>query len=105
MERRTSQRIINAAILKQAGEEKNRLILLGGRLLQRSPSGELIFFGNISTRHFHQRHGRYYHKTQEGYYIFDTGVHGGSQREAEAEDPEPESRAIKIYYYSGQLFC
>jgi len=26
------------------------------------------------------------------------------QREAEAEDPEPEQKAIKLYYYSGQLF-
>ena len=104
MGRRTSQRIINAAILKAAGEEKNRLILSGGQLLQRSPSGELIFFGNTSTGRLHRRHRRYYLKTEEGYYIFDTGVHGGSQREAEAEDPEPESRAIQIYYYSGQLF-
>ena len=105
MERRTRQRTINAAILWAAGVEENRLILLGGQLLQRSPSRELIFFGNRSTRRLHRRRGRYYHKTEEGCYIFDTGAHGGSQREAEAEDPEPEHKAIKLYYYSGQLFC
>ena len=104
MEQRTSQRIINAKILREAIEEKNRLILSGGRLLQRSPSGELIFFGNTPTGQLHRRNGKYYHKTEEGYYIFDTGAHNGSQEKAEAEDPEPEHKAIKLYYYSGQLF-
>ena len=104
MEQRTSQRIINATILWEAIEEKNRLILLGGRLLWQSPSGELIFFGNTPTRRLHRRNGRYYHKTEEGYHIFDTGARNGSQEQAEAEDPEPEHTAIKLYYYSGQLF-
>ena len=103
--KRTSQRTINTTILWAAGEEENRLILLGGKLFQRSPSGELIFFSELSTRNLHQCHGRYYHKTEEGYYIFDTGAHDGSQGETESEDPEPESRAIKLYYYSGRLFC
>ena len=102
-ERRTSQRIINAAILQAAGVEENRVILLGGRLLQKS-SGGLILLGNISTGRLHQRHKRFYHKTEEGYYIFDTGAHDGSQEQTEEEDPEPEPKAIKLYYYSGQLF-
>ena len=61
--------------------------------------------GNISTGRLHRHHKRFYHKTEEGYYIFDTGAHDGSQREAEAEDPEPEHKAIKLYYYLGRLFC
>jgi hypothetical protein len=105
MERRTSQRIINTAILQAAGVEENRLILSGGRLLQRSHSGELIFFGNISTRRLHWRHGRFYHKTGDEHYIFDARTHNGSQEQTEEEDPGPEPKAIKLYYYSGQLFC
>jgi len=72
---RTSQRIINAEILKAAGAEENRLIVLGGRILKKLPSGELLHFGNISTGRLHQRHKRFYHKTEEGYYIFDQGAH------------------------------
>ena len=105
MERRTSQRTINVATLWAVGVEENRLILSGRRLLQRSPSGKLIFFGNISTGQLHWRHRKYYHKTEEGYYIFNTGALNSSQREVEAEDPEPEHKAIELYYYSGQLFC
>ena len=105
MERRTSQRTINTTILREAGEEGNRLILLGGQFFQRSPGGELILFGNVSTRRrLHSRHGRFYHKTRYGHYIFDAGTHSGSQEQAEEEDPEPEAKAIKLYYYSGQLF-
>ena len=104
MEKRTSQRIINAAIRQAAGKEENRLILFGGQLLQRSPSRELIFFGNISTGRLHWRHGRFYHKTGDGHYIFDAGTHNGSQEQAEEEDPEPETKAIKLYYYLEQLF-
>ena len=105
MTRGTKQRIINAAILQAAGVEENRLILLGGRLLQKSTSRELIVLGNISTGRLHWRHGRFYHKTRDGHYIFDAGTHNGSQEQAEEEDPEPEPKAIKLYYYSGQLFC
>jgi hypothetical protein len=104
MERRTSQRITNATILREAGEEGNRLILLGGQFFQRSTGGELIFFGNVTTRRLHSRHGRFYHKTRDGHYIFDQGAHWGSQEQAEEEGPEPEAKAIKLYYYSGQLF-
>ena len=86
------------------GVEENRLILLGGRLLQRSPSGELIFFGNISTGRLHWRHGRFYHNTGDGHYIFDTRTHNGSQEQAEEVDPEPEPKAIKLYYYLGQFY-
>ena len=105
MERRTSQRTINTKILQAAGEEGNRLILLGGQFFQRSTGGDLIFFGNVSTRLLYSRHGRFYHKTRDGHYIFDAGTHNGSQEQAEEEDPEPEPKAIKLYYYSGQLFC
>ena len=101
---RTSQRIINAEILNAAGVEENRLIVSGGRILKKSPSGELLHFGNISTRHLHQRHGRYYHKTEGGYYLFDTAAHDGSQEKAEEEDPEPEPKAIKLYYYKEKLY-
>jgi hypothetical protein len=52
-----------------------------------------------------QHHRRYYHKTEEGYYIFYTGAHNLFQEQAEEEEPEPEPKAIKLYYYSGQLFC
>ena len=104
MESRTSQRIINALILKAAGDEKNRLILSGRRLLRISPSRELIFFGNISTGRLHWRHGRFYHKTGDEHYIFDARTHNGSQEQTEEEDPGPEPKAIKLYYYSGQLF-
>jgi hypothetical protein len=105
MDSRRSQRIINAATLQAAGVEENRVILSGGQLFRRSPSGESICVGKLSTVRLHRRHGsRYYHKTAGGDYIFDTGAHDGLQREAEAEDPEPERKAIKIYYYLGQLF-
>jgi hypothetical protein len=87
MERRTSQRIINTTILRAAGEEENRLILLGGQLFQRSTGGEPILFGNISTKRLHSRHGRLYTKTEEGYYIFDQGTHWGFQEQAQEEDP------------------
>ena len=102
--RRRSQRITDAEILKAAAVEDNRLIVSGGRLLKKSPSGELLPFGIISTGRLHSRHGRLYIKTEEGYYIFDQGTHWGSQEQAKEEDPESESRAIKIYYYLGQLF-
>ena len=46
----------------------------------------------------------FYHKTRDRHYIFDAGTHNGSQEQAEEEDPEPEPTAIKLYYYSGQLF-
>jgi len=104
MEKRTSQRIINAEICQAAGKEENRLILLGGQLLQRSPSRELIFFGNISSGRLKWRHGRFYQKTGDGHYIFDAGTHNGSQEQAEEEDPEPEPKAIKLYYYEGKLY-
>jgi hypothetical protein len=104
MERRTSQRTINKTILREAGEERNRLILSGGQFFQRSTGGGLIFFGNVSTRRLHSRHGRLYHKTRDGHYIFDQGAHWGSQEQAEEEGPEPEAKAIKVYYYSRQLF-
>ena len=105
MDSRRSQRIINAATLQAAGVEENRVILSGGQFFRRSPSGESICVGKLSTERLHRRHGsRYYHKTAGGDYIFDTGAHDGLQREAEAEDPEPERKAIKIYYYLGQLF-
>jgi len=100
-ERRTSQRITNAALLQAAGVEENRVILLSGQLIIKT-SG--VVLGNISTGRLHRCHKRFYHKTEEGYYIFDTGAHNGFQREAEAEDPEPEYKAIKLYYYSGRLF-
>ena len=104
MERRTSQRIINVAILQAAGVEENRLILSGGRLLHKSPSGEVMFLGSTSTGRLHWRHGRFYHKTGDGHYIFDAGTHNGSQEQVEEEDTEPEPKAIKLYYYLGQLF-
>ena len=104
MERRTHQRIVNTAILQAAGVEENRLILSGGQLLQKSTSRELILLGNISTGRLHWRHGRFYHKTRDRHYIFDAGTHNGFQEQAEEEYPEPEPKAIKLYYYSGQLF-
>jgi hypothetical protein len=101
---RTSQRIINAEILKAAGVEDNRLIVLGGRLLKKSPSGELLHFGNISTERYHRHNQRFSIKTEVGYYLFYTEAHDGYQGEAEAEDPEPKSRAIKLYYYKVKLY-
>ena len=101
---RTSQRIINAEILKAAAVEENRLIVSGGRLLKKSSSWELLLFGIISTGRLHSRHGRLYIKTEEGYYIFDQGAHWGSQEQAKEEDPEPEPKAIKLYYYKGRLY-
>ena len=101
---RTSQRIINAEILKAAEVEENRLIVSGGRKLKKSPSGELLHFGNISTERYHRHNRRFYIKTEGGYYLFDTAAHEGSQEEAEAEEPEPESKAIKLYYYKGKLY-
>ena len=101
---RTSQRIINAEILKAAGVEENRLIVSSGRLLKKSPSGELLHFGNTSTKRYHRHNRRFYIKTEEGYYIFDTGAHDGSQGQAEEEDPEPEPKAIKLYYYKEKLY-
>jgi hypothetical protein len=102
--RRRSQRITDAEILKAAAVEENRLIVSGGRLLKKSPSRELLPFGIISTRRLHSRHGRLYIKTEEGYYIFDHGTHWGSQEQAQEEDPEPEAKAITLYYYLGKLF-
>ena len=105
MDSRKSQRIINAATLQAAGVEKNRVILSGGQFFWRSPSGESICVGKLSTERLHRRHGsRYYHKTAGGDYIFDAGAHDGLQGEAEAEDPEPEQKAIKLYYYLGKFF-
>ena len=102
---RTSQRIIDKEISKAVGVEENRLILSGGRLLQRSPSGGLILFSNLSTKRLYWHHGRFYHKTGEGYYIFDTGAHNGDQEQAEKEDPDPEHKAIKLYYHKGKIYC
>ena len=102
--RRRSQRITDAEILKAAAVEENRLIVSGGRLLKKSPSGELLPFGIISTGRLHSRHGRLYIKTEEGYYIFDQGTHWGSQEQAKEEDPEPEPKAIKLYYYKEKLY-
>ena len=104
MERRTSQRITNATILRAAGEEENRLILSGGQLFQRSTGGDLIPFGKISTKRLHSLHGRLYTKTEEGYYIFDQGAHWGFQEQAEEEAPEPELKAIKLYFYKEKLY-
>ena len=59
--------------------------------------------GNISTGRLHRRHKRFYHKTEEGYYILDTGAHDGSQEQAEEEDTEPDPKSIKLYYYKGKL--
>jgi hypothetical protein len=99
MERITSQRIINTTILWAAGEEGNRLILSGGKLFQRSTGGELILFGKLTTGRLRSCHGRLYIKTEEGYYVFHQGTHWGFQEQAEEEDPEPEPKAIKLYYY------
>ncbi len=101
---RRSQRIINAEILKAAGVEENRLIVSGGRLLKKSPSGTLIYFGSISTKRYHRYNQRFYIKTEEGYLISDTGAHDGFQEKVEEEEPEPEGRAIKIYYYKDKLY-
>ena len=101
----TSQSIINKVIIKAVGVEENRLILLGRQLLQRSPSGGVILFSNLSTKRLYWRHGRFYHKTGEGYYIFDIGTHNGSQEQAEEEEPEPEHKAIKLHYYKGKYYC
>ena len=98
--RRRSQRIIDAEILA----EENRLIILGGRLLKRSPSGTLVHIKNISTIRYHRKNRRFYIKTQEGFLIRDIGVCDGSQEEAEADKPEPESRAIKLYLYKDKLY-
>ena len=102
---RTSQQIINAEILKAAGAEENRLIVSGRRLLKKLPSGELIHFGLISTKRYHRHNQRFYIKTEGGHYLFDSNQHSGSQRGTEEEDPEPESRAIKLYFYKGILYC
>jgi len=102
---RGSPRIINAEILKAAGVEENRLIVSGGQLLKKSPSGALIHFGSISTTRYHRKNRRFYIKTEEGYLIRDIGVHNGSQEKVEEEDPEPESRAIKLYIYKDKLYC
>ena len=101
---RTSQRIISAEILKAAGAEENRLIVSGGRLLRKSPSREIIHFGDITAKR-HRHNQRFYIKTEEGYLIRDIGVHDGSQEKVEEEEPEPESRAIKLYYYKDKLYC
>ena len=102
---RPSQQTINAEILKTAGVEENRLIVTGGRQLKKSPSGDLLHFGNISTKRYHSYNQRFYIKTEGGHYILDTGANDGLQGEAEAEEPEPESRAIKLYYYKEKLYC
>jgi hypothetical protein len=101
---RTSQRIINAEILKAAGVEENRLIVSGGGLLKKSPSGDLLHFGNISTERYHRHNQRFYIKTEGGHYIFDTGAHDGFQKKAKEEEPEPEPKAIKLYYYKEKLY-
>ena len=102
--RRRSQRITDAEILKTAGVEQNRLIVSGGRLLIQSRSGTLIHFGDIANKSYQRHNGRYYIKTEEGYLIRDIGVHDGVQEKVEEEEPEPESRAIKLYYYKEKLY-
>ncbi len=102
--RRRSQRITGAEILKTAGAEENRLIVSGGRLLIKSRSGTLIHFGNIANQNYHRHNRRYYIKTEEGYLISDTGAHDGFQEKLEEEEPEPESRAIKLFYYKEKLY-
>ena len=104
MERRTSQRIINKTFLQAAGEEGNILILLGGQLFQRSTGGELILFGSIPAGCLHSRHGRFYYKTGNRYYILDQGTHWGSQEQAQEEDPELDPNTIKLYHYKGKLY-
>ena len=86
------------------GVEENRLILSGGWLLQRSLSGGLVLFSNLSTKCLYWQHGRFYYKTGEGYYIFDIGTHNGSQEQAEEEEPEPEHNAIKLYHNKGKIY-
>ena len=103
--RRRIQRIINVEILKTVGAEENRLIVSGGRLLIKSRSGTLIHFCNIANKNYHRHNRRYYIKKEEGFLIRDIGAYNGSQEEAEEEESEPESRAIKIYYFKGKLYC
>ncbi len=102
--RRRSQRIIDSEILQKAGAEENRLIVSGGRLLIKLRSGTLIHVGDIANKNYHRHNRCYYIKTEEGFLIPDIGVYDGSQEKAEEEESEPESRAIKIYYYKGKLY-
>ena len=102
--RRRSKRITDAEILKTAGAEENRLIVSGGRLLIKSSGGALAHFSDIANQSYHRHNRRYYIKTEEGYLIRDIGVHDGFQEKVEEEEPEPESRAIKLYYYKERLY-
>ncbi len=102
--RRRSQRIIDAELLQKAGAEENRIIVSGGRLLIKSSSGTLIHVGDIANKNYYRHNRRYYIKTEEGFLIRNIGVYDSSQEKAEEEESEPESRAIKIYYYKGKLY-
>ena len=74
MEKNSRQRITNTEIIKAAGVEENRLIVSGGPILKKSPSVELLHFGNISTERYHRHNQRFYIKTAGGYYLFDTAA-------------------------------
>ena len=100
---RRSQRIINVETLKAAGVKANRLIFSGGRLLRKSPSGEILHFGDITAKR-HRHNQRFYIKTEGGHLLFDTGVQDGFQEKVEEEEPEPEPKAIKLYYYKEKLY-
>jgi hypothetical protein len=101
---RRSQRIIDAELLQEAGAEENRLIVSGGQLLIKSRSGTLIHVGDIANKNYHRHNFCYYIKTEEGFLICDIGAYDGSQEKAEEDKPEPESGAIKLYYYKGKLY-
>ena len=83
-----------------------KLILAGGDQWRRLPSGKLRICSikeedDVPRLYF--RNHRFYQKTRSGYLIFVRTTKSGGQEPGE-EEPEPEEKAIKLYYYQGQ-FC